>query len=101
MISNFMTSLIRTYVPLTVGFALTWLAATLKIVIDPQTELALGGLAVVALTAAYYWLARLLEKRWPALGFLLGKAAQPKYAAKAADGSYDVSSLPAAPPAQP
>lgn len=79
MISNFATSLIRTCVPLGVGFALTWLAATLKIVIDPQTELYLGGLAVVVLTAGYYWLARLLEKRWPVLGFLLGKAVQPKY----------------------
>ncbi|HZE66591.1 MAG TPA: hypothetical protein VE081_08185, partial [Sporichthyaceae bacterium] len=61
------------------GFLLTWLATTLKIVVDPSSQAGLVALCVAALSAGYYALARLLEKRWPALGFLLGVAAKPVY----------------------
>jgi len=82
MLSNFVVSLIRTYVPLAVGFALTWLASSLKVVVDPSSQAGLVALMVAVLSAAYYFLARLLEKQWPWLGVLLGAVAAPKYEKK-------------------
>jgi len=38
MLSNFAVSLIRTWVPVGVGFLLTWLATSLKIVVDPSSQ---------------------------------------------------------------
>lgn len=79
MLSNFVTSLIRTYVPIGVGALLAWLATTLGVVIDPSSQAGLVILAVGVLSAAYYWLARILERKWPVLGFLLGAVAKPSY----------------------
>ena len=79
MLSNFVISLIRTYVPIGVGALLAWLASTLGVVIDPSSQPGLVILAVGVLSAAYYWLARLLEKKFPFLGFLLGAQAKPSY----------------------
>lgn len=79
MLSNFAVSLIRTWVPVGVGFLLTWLATSLKIVVDPSSQAGLVALCVAVLSAAYYWIARLLEKQFPFLGVLLGHAASPSY----------------------
>jgi hypothetical protein len=79
MLSNFVLSLVRTWVPIGVGFALTWLASTLKIVVDPSSQAGLVALCVAVLSAGYYFLARLLEKQFPWLGVLLGAAAKPTY----------------------
>lgn len=79
MIGNFLLSLIRTYVPIGVGLALTWLASTLKVVIDPSSQAGLVALCVAALSAGYYLLARLLERQFPWLGALLGSTAKPSY----------------------
>lgn len=84
MISNFAISLIRTYVPIGVGFVLTWLASSLRIVVDPSSQAGLVALCVTVLSAAYYFLARLLEKRFPWLGVLLGAVAKPTYVKPAA-----------------
>lgn len=72
---DFGASLLRTAVPVVVGLILAGLAkaqiqvdeATLATVID---GLAIGG---------YYTLLRLLETRWPQLGWLLGWAIAPQY----------------------
>jgi hypothetical protein len=79
MISSFVTSLIRTWVPVGVGMLLTWLASTLHIVIDPSSQAGLVALCVAVLSAGYYLLARLLERQFPWLGVLLGVAAKPVY----------------------
>ena len=70
-------SLIRTYVPLAVGAALAWLSTELGIVdLDVQGAQALG---VAIVTGLYYLVARLLERRWPEAGALLGHRSQPDY----------------------
>lgn len=69
-------SWIRTIVPIVMGGFVAWLVA-LGVHLDKGTEDAL----VVAVTglciAVYYTLARLLEKRFPTLGVLLGVAKTP------------------------
>lgn len=76
--SDFLLSLVRTWVPILVGAALSWLAVH-GVVVDADAQAA----AVVAITAAiqgaYYLLVRVLEKRWPGFGVLLGTRQQPEY----------------------
>jgi hypothetical protein len=81
MLSNTAISAIRTYVPIGVGLLLTWLASTLKVVIDPSSQAGLVAAATTLLIALYWALARLLEKLNPAFGWLLGSPTQPVYAA--------------------
>jgi len=79
MLSNFVVSLIRTWTPIGVGLALTWLASTLHVVIAPSSQAGLVALCVAVLSAGYYLLARLLERQFPWLGALLGATAKPSY----------------------
>jgi len=75
---------IRTYVPIAVGFVLTWLARELGIVIDENTEANLV-LAVAGLVSAiYYGAVRALAEKWPWIGSLLGKNKAPTYFEEAA-----------------
>jgi len=78
-------SLIRTYVPLAVGVAVTYLAQTLGVVLDEDTSAMASAVAVAVVTAVYYAAARALESRWPALGVLLGAAKTPAYPARAGE----------------
>lgn len=78
---DFITSLIRTYVPVGVGAVLTWLATTLHIVVPADASAGLTLFVGAVFTAVYYLLARAIEKAWPGLGKLLvglgvGKAPQ-------------------------
>lgn len=71
-------ALIRTYVPVGVGYALSFLA-TLGVTVDGNSRNALIlGLGAV-LSAAYYTVVHALESRWPAFSVLLGSSAQPSY----------------------
>lgn len=76
--TNFVISLIRTWVPIGVGAALAWLA-TLGFDLSPETE----GAAILALTAllqaAYYWFARWLEGKFSWGSVLLGHSGAPTY----------------------
>ena len=81
MINSYVTSLIRTYVPLGIGVLVTWLAS-LGIDIDSTASAALVAGIGAVVAAAWYALARLLEKRWPKLGGLLGVPRAPSYPAK-------------------
>jgi hypothetical protein len=79
--NDFVTSLIRTWVPIGIGAFITWLATNYNIVVpdDASSSLVVGVAALV--TALYYALARALEKAYPWLGRLLvglgvGKAPQ-------------------------
>lgn len=70
-------SLIRTYVPIVVGAVIAWICRKLGIV-EPDTT-ALATAFTVVVIALYYGLARLLEKRWPSFGVLLGVPKEPNY----------------------
>ena len=76
--SDFVTSLIRTYVPTGVGIVVAWITAA-GVELEAGTELALSGAIVAVVTAVWYFAARLLEARWPAAGYLLGVAKTPVY----------------------
>lgn len=80
--NDVLVSLIRTVVPVAVGAALTWLGSAAGIILpsDASTGLTAGVVALVV--AAYYALVRLIERRWPGVGLLLGARRQPSYPAK-------------------
>jgi hypothetical protein len=73
--NDFATSLIRTIVPIIVGFLLTQLTR-LGVAIDNAT---LATLVTAVLSGTYYTAVRWLESKVPALGKLLGKQVTPKY----------------------
>lgn len=78
-----MVSIIRTYVPIAVGFVLTWIGDALDIIIpDGADQQLIMGLTAV-ITAVYYGLVRMLERKWPWFGIFLGARAQPEYTKKA------------------
>ena len=75
--NDFIISQIRTYVPIGVGLALTWLADTFGIVgVDSA---AAGAIAVSLVSAAYYALARWLESKYPFARRMLGIPVAPTY----------------------
>lgn len=73
MIGDFVASLIRTYVPLLVGMLVAW--GVLPADSSEPAIVTLTGLA----SGAYYLGARLLERRWPIFGWLLGLPKAPTY----------------------
>ena len=77
--TNFVTSLVRTYVPILVGSVLSFLAVKYGFAVEPdvQNQLVAGLTGVVI--AAYYLLVRLLERKFPQLGVLLGSTQKPVY----------------------
>lgn len=79
MLNDYVIAHIRTLVPVAVGTALTWLATSLQIVVSPSSQAGLVALCTAVLSGAYYSLAKLAEARFPQLGWLLGKAAEPSY----------------------
>lgn len=76
-----LTSLIRTLVPILVGWLLSLGVVSAAGVTEEQLTLALTGLLTVAGQVVYYLLLRLAEQRWPAAGVLLGSRRQPTYPA--------------------
>jgi hypothetical protein len=76
--SDTLTSLIRTYVPIVVGSALSWLA-TKSIELDEATRTALITGVTGICIALYYTAVRVLEKKWSVFGLLLGSRKQPEY----------------------
>lgn len=81
-LSDLVISYIRTGVPVLIGIGLTYLAKRLGIA-DPPAELTPWVTGVFV--TGYYVLARFLESRYPALGWLLGAAKAPAYDAPAAE----------------
>ncbi len=79
--SDFLISLIRTWVPIVIGAVVAWLA-TKGVDLDPETQtgLIVGFTGVVI--AVYYAIVRVLEDRFPWFGFLLGSKQTPAYSAK-------------------
>ena len=79
--SDFVIAQIRTYVPMAVGFLVTWLITAN--ILDPETSVAVQTGLVSALTALlsglYYFIVRLLAEKWPSVGVLLGVNKAPEY----------------------
>lgn len=77
--NDFVTSLIRTYVPIVVGQFVAWLSLK-GVELDPATVVSLTATVGGLLSALYYVVIRLLEKYVnPRLGVLLGSAKKPEY----------------------
>lgn len=77
--SNFITSLIRTYVPILVGAIASYLLSK-GLELDPETQAGLIIALTGALQALYYYVVRMLERKVnPEFGKLLGVASKPKY----------------------
>lgn len=94
MLSTYVIGLIRTWTPIVIGAALTWLLRHTGVGIDADTSAGLT-LAVGALVSGlYYALIHGIEQAYPAVGRVLLAlgltAAQPSYAAVSADkdGTY-------------
>lgn len=80
--NDFLTSLIRTWVPVGIGAFISWLATNYDVIVpeDASSSLVVGVVALV--TAVYYALARAIEKAYPMLGRLLvglGAGKAPEY----------------------
>ena len=78
MTNSFVTSLIRTWVPIIVGALVAYLV-TLGIELDVDAQTGLVVFLTAFLQGAYYLIVRVLERRYPKLGLLLGSESQPKY----------------------
>lgn len=76
--TNTVLSLVRTYVPVAVGALAAWLLS-LGVDLSAEAQTGLTVFLTGLIIAVYYTVARLLEKRWPAFGFLLGSTKQPEY----------------------
>lgn len=70
--------IIRTVVPLVVGWLVVQLAA-LGVDLDPTYQAQLASVLTVVVAGLYYSAVRYLGKRWPQLEWLLGYASQPVY----------------------
>lgn len=84
------TALIRTLVPALYGVALTWIIgrfpavqdilAWLSSTLGVDATAAIGLILTAGVIAGYYWVARKLGARFPAIEkFLLGRSAVPIY----------------------
>lgn len=78
---DLLISYIRTFVPVAVGSVASWLL-TLGVELDAETQAAAITAGTGLLIAAYYVVARALERKWPAFGFLLGSRVEPEYAGR-------------------
>jgi len=76
--NDFITSLIRTYVPIAVGAVASYFL-TLGIEVDANAQLGLVTFLTALSQGVYYLVARLLEQKFPQLGFLLGSTKKPEY----------------------
>lgn len=76
--TNFVQSLIRTWVPIAVGAVASYLI-TLGVELDADTQAGLVVAMTGILQAVYYLVVRLLEKKFPQVGALLGSTQKPVY----------------------
>lgn len=76
--NDFITSLVRTYVPIGVGAIASYLL-TKGIELDANAQLGLVTFLTALSQGVYYLAARLLEQKFPQLGFLLGSSKKPEY----------------------
>lgn len=72
--NNIAVSIVRTFVPYLVG-----LLAANGLELDQETIAGVTGAVAFVISLAYYIVVRLLEKKFPQIGFLLGVPAKPTY----------------------
>jgi hypothetical protein len=77
-ISDLIISWVRTVVPVLVGAVVTW-AIRQGLISDAAVTQPLTEVLVLAISAAYYFVVRLLEKLNPIFGFFLGVPKTPTY----------------------
>lgn len=75
---NYITSTIRTVVPVVVGTVAAFLAAK-GVNLDPNALAGLTAFLSGLFTAVYYVAARYLEHKFPKAGYLLGTPKKPTY----------------------
>jgi hypothetical protein len=92
-VTDYLASLIRTYIPVAIGAIAAWLT-TRGIRLDHATTTALATGLTGAFTAIYYGAVRAAEHRWPSLGRLLGIARKPAYRADSPSGRDETAILP-------
>lgn len=73
--ASLLPSILRTLVPLAVGYFLAWPVAKWLGLTEDQ----ITSLITAVITAVYYLAVRLLEQVAPQFGWLLGYASPPKY----------------------
>lgn len=79
MLHDYLTSNIRTYVPIGAGFLISFLASK-GVELDPDTRTLVTAAMTALAIGLYYSLARLIEMKWPSAGrWLLGSTKQPQY----------------------
>lgn len=76
--SDFVTSVIRTWVPILVGAAASWLT-TKGVELTPEATAGLATFLTALFGGVYYVVVRLLERQWPQVGVLLGSTKKPEY----------------------
>lgn len=76
--NNFVTSQIRTYVPIAVGGFVAWLTVR-GFNIDAKSAEGLVIFLTGVLQGLYYLTVRFLERQFPQFGWLLGSKQQPVY----------------------
>ena len=78
---DFIVSQIRTYVPIIVGALISWLVTTG--ILDAEAAVGAQEGLIISITAIlqglYYFVVRLLARKWPWFETLLGTKRQPSY----------------------
>jgi hypothetical protein len=77
-VNDLFASLIRTWVPILVGAGVSWLFVH-GVVVDTNVQAAAVVMLTAAIQGGYYLTVRLLEKKWPNFGVLLGRRTPPEY----------------------
>jgi hypothetical protein len=77
--SNFLVSLIRTWVPVGVGSVFGWLLSLDVFNVSAEDQAEVTAAVVAGSIALYFAGVRIVERKWPKVGWLLGVAKQPEY----------------------
>lgn len=78
-LSNYVSSIIRTWVPVGIGAVAAWLSTKVGFVVDEDTKAQGIAFFTGLLISLYYALIRWIEIKVPKVGWLLGLAKMPGY----------------------
>lgn len=77
--NNYISSLIRTLVPIGVGAVITWVQIRFGLTIDGEASATLAAMVTALTIGLYYAGVRWAETRFPQVGWLLGLPKAPGY----------------------
>lgn len=77
--NDFTIGHVRTYVPVVVGYVVTYVATNWGIIISEDTSRSVSLAILSAIAVAYYAVIRRLGKKYPMVEKMLGAANQPGY----------------------